>query len=418
MVKVMKVCLITEYFFPEDSGGTPTVLSQLMRYMKDRYNDFEIDIVTSNNLYRRAGGKLAPYEDWTGISIYRVNSPRSNQTSTAIRLLAGSIFSVKAFIKLFSSRQYDLIIVGSNPPSAPFVGHWLSKRFNIPYCYLVHDLYPDIAVALGALRKNSKITQFTKMYQRKWLCDARKIMVLGRCMRDHLISEYQLPEERIKVITSWCDPNDIIPLSKDTEFRLKHGLTGFLVVYAGNIGRSQGLDTVLDAAKHLRASLRAIQFALVGKGDAWDKLSARIADEGLTNVHLLPAVPPCKYPEVLASADVSLVSLDPSLEGLAVPSKSYNILSSGRPLIALMSEKCEVARMVVEYNCGIQVDHGNSQQLVEVLLNLSKNPLSGIQMGRNARIALEEHFTIEHIAGQFYDLFQDIAQQQQTSLTI
>lgn len=404
----MKICLITEYFYPEDSGGTPTVLSQLMRYMKDHYKDLEIDVVTSNNLYRSAHGKLQVFEDWKGIRIYRLNSPRSNQPSTVVRLIAGAVFSTMALTKLFFRRKYDLVVVGTNPPSSPIVGRWLWKRFGIPYCYLIHDLYPDIAIGVGALGRNSNIARISRAYQRIWLHDARAIVVLGRCMHDYIITEYQVPTERINVITSWCDPNEIMPMPKETKFREKHGIYGYLVIYAGNLGRSQGLDMVLDAAKLLRKSYPAIQFVLIGKGDAWDHISSRITDEKIINVHILPGVPVGEYPEVLASADVSLVSLEPSMEGLAVPSKSYNILSSGRPLVALMSECNEISRMVIEHGCGIQVSHGQISKLVKVIIKLYTEPKLRNQMGLNSRAALVAHYTIDHTAKKFWHLFQKI----------
>jgi glycosyltransferase involved in cell wall biosynthesis len=412
----MKICLITEYFYPEDSGGSPTLLSQLMRYLKDHFDDLEVDVVTSNNLYRRTGGKLPASEDWNGVQIYRVNSPRSNQSSTAMRLLAGCVFSAKALTKLFATRKYDLVLVGTNPPTAPLVGRWLWQRYGTPYCYLVHDLYPDIAIGLGALRRESNIAHIAKECQRTWLRDASAVVVLGRCMREYISTAYQVPKERISVMTNWCDPRDIIPMPKETAFRAKHGLTGFLVVYAGSIGRSQGLDTVLDAAKLLQTSHPTIHFALIGSGDAWKGLLARIADERLRNIQLLPAVPNGEYSEVLASADASLVSLDTSMDGLAVPSKSYNILSSGRPLIALMSAASEVSRMVVEHHCGVQVDQGNAEQLAAVIAGLFTNPAQGIQMGRNGRAALEQHYTIERIAEQYGQLLQEVALRQQTRL--
>lgn len=405
----MKICLITEYFYPEDSGGTPTVLSQLMRYMKDHYDDLEIDVVTSNNLYRKAGGKLSAFEDWDNIKISRVNSPRSNQFSIRLRLLAGCVFALQALLKLFFARKYDLIFLGSNPPVAPMVGRWIWNLYGIPYCYLVHDLYPDIAIGLGALDRKSKVARIAKTHQRRWLHDARAVIVLGRCMKEYLRREYQLPNECIEVITSWCDPNEIIPASKATNFRIKHSLTGFLVIYAGNMGRSQGLDTVLDAAKLLQESYPEIQFVLVGEGDVVEILSARKIEDKLNNVHILPAVSKAEYPEVLASSDVSLVSLDHSLEGLAVPSKSYNILSSGRPLIALMSNNCEISYMIAEHHCGVQVDPGDAEQLAEIIASLSTNPAQVMTMGSNARTALEKYYCIEHVSVLYWNLFHDIS---------
>lgn len=407
----MKICLITEYFYPEDSGGTPTALSQLMRYMKDHYSNFEIDVITSNNLYRRAGGKLPKFEDWDGIRILRVNSPRSNRPSTALRLLTGCIFSAKGLGKLFTASHYDLIVVSTNPPSAPILGKWLRQRYGTPYCYLIHDLYPDIAIGLGALGRGSGIARFAKRWQHNWLHGASSIAVLGRCMRERLVSEYGVPRDKIEVITSWCDSTAIVPMSKETAFRATHGLTGFLVIYAGNIGHSQGLGAVVDAAKLLQTSNPDITFVLVGVGDAWNELAERVSYERISNIRLIPAVPATEYPEVLASADVSLVSLAPDMEGLAVPSKSYNILSSGRPMIAIMGKSSEIAQMINECNCGVQVDHGDAEQLAEAVTRLYGSPELLHQMSDNARSALVGHYSIEHIAEKFHCLFQITASQ-------
>ncbi len=406
----MKICLVTEYFYPEDGGGTPTVLSQLMRYLKDHYADLEIDVLTSNNLYRRAGGKLAAYEDWDGVQITRVNVPRSNQPSTARRLLAGCVFAGAGLVRLFNSRQYDALLVGTNPPAAPMIGQWLSKRFDIPYAYLVHDLYPDIAVAMGALGAESRIARVAHQWQRGWLHDARRVYVLGRCMADHLVQAYALPAERIDVLPSWADADAVPVLPRESRFRARHGLTGFLVLYGGNLGHSQGLGGVLDAAKLTAATHPNVTYVLVGKGEAQEALAARVDTEGLTNVRLFPAVPPAEYPDLLATADVALVSLDPKLAGLAVPSKFYSLLASGRPIVGMVAPDSEIARVLTEFDCGIRVAEGNAQALADAALRLHDTPALAAAMGTRARQALEGHFTLAAIAERYYACLTALAE--------
>lgn len=397
----MKICLVTEYFYPEDTGGTPTVLSQLMRHLKDTYADLEIDVVTSNNLYRRAGGKLAAYEDWQGVRIHRLNVPRSNQPSTAKRLLAGCVFAGAGLLRLFNARQYDALLVGTNPPAAPMIGQWLTKRYGIPYAYLIHDLYPDIAVSMGVLGEGSRIARSAHHWQRGWLHDARQVYVLGRCMRDHLVRAYDLPAERIEVLPNWADADAVPVLPTASRFRARHSLSGFLVLYGGNIGHSQGLGSVLDAAKLTAATHPDITYVIVGGGEAKAVLEARVQAEGLANVRLFPAVPPEEYPDLLATADVALVSLDPKLAGLAVPSKFYSLLASGRPVIGLVAADSEIARVLAEHDCGVRVAEGNAADLAAAAVRLRDDGALAAAMGARARQALEAYFTLPAIAERY-----------------
>ena len=109
----MRICSITEYFYPDATGGTPAVLSELTRYLLDTYLDLHIDVITSCNSYRSAKVRCERFQEWNGINIYRVKCPRSNRPSTALRLLTGVLFPVAG---LDYTKEK---IWGTNPPSAP-----------------------------------------------------------------------------------------------------------------------------------------------------------------------------------------------------------------------------------------------------------------------------------------------------------
>lgn len=115
----MRICILSEYFHPDNTGGTPTVLSNLARYLKDQHPDLQIDVLASRNLYRGAGGPLPAYENWDGIKILRLRAPKSNRPSTALRLAAGMVFTLTAFRKLNQRPRYDLLFVVTNPPPCP-----------------------------------------------------------------------------------------------------------------------------------------------------------------------------------------------------------------------------------------------------------------------------------------------------------
>jgi colanic acid biosynthesis glycosyl transferase WcaI len=404
----MKICLISEYFYPDNAGGTPTVLSNLARHLKDHYGDVKIDAITSTNLYRGEAQQLSRFENWDGIRIFRLKTPKSNRPSTALRLLAGLMFTAATFSKLLRGPKYDLIFIVTNPPTLPIAAKLFCKMRRTPYVYLIHDLYPDVATALHVLPRESKIATTFHRLQHGWLHSANSVVVIGRCMRDYLVKEYQLPAERIEVITNWSDADEIRPLGKDTEFRRANGLSGFIVLYAGNFGQYQNFDCILDAAKRLQKEDTPINFVFVGAGARREYIADRIKNENLANVRMLPFVPKEHFGDMLASADVSLVTLEPGAEGVGVPSKFYNILASGRPTVALVSPSSEVARVLEEADCGIVVEQGDDVALTEAIASLAHSPANQERLGRNARSVFEAKYTLPQVAKRFHELFSQV----------
>ena len=411
----MRICLISEYFYPDNGGGTGTVLSNLTRHLKDTYGDVEIDVVTSRHLYRAAPGaetSLSSRDNWDGILIERLNTPRPHASNIKKRLLANLRFSLAALRAVIGRRRYDLVLVSTAPPTAPMTAKALLGMTKTPYAYIVYDLFPDVAVALGVLEKESRPARALYKAQRGWLHGAHKTVVLGRCMADHLVATYQLPRQRIEVIAVGADSRQIEPLPRETKFRATHNLRDFVVLWAGNFGHHQNFDAILDAAALLNdggESGRKITFAFVGDGAKRQYIADRIRNEDIGNARMFPFVPLPQFSDMLASADVSLVALEPGAEGLGVPSKFYNILASGRPTVALVAPGSEVAHVLSENDCGVRVDQDGAQ-LASVIGALANDPARAVRMGENARRACEEKYSMTRVASQFYDVLSSVAQ--------
>ncbi len=403
----MRICILNEFFHPDTTGGTGTVLSNLARTLRDNYpDDVEIDVVTSRYQYR-GNKRLAPFENWRGIPIRRLLTPRASQSSTALRLAVNVLFSAFTFLRLMVGKKYDLILVGTAPPPLAMAAHWIKRLRGTPYIYVIYDLEPDRAVSMKVLAPTNPLVKIVAKRQLSWLRASSKAIVLGRCMRDHLRANYKLPASQIGVIPIGADPEEVNPRGKDTRFRAEQAIDGFIVLYSGNFGRYHNFDTILDAAKQLQADQKNISFVLVGSGHQNDYIAGRIKNEQIDNVKMFPFVPKEDYADLLASCDVSLVTLEPGMEGLCVPSKFYNILAAGRPTVAIMSPRCEVAQVIMEADCGVQVNQGNTAQLVQVLTELSESPEQVEQMGKNARRALVQNFTSIHVAEQYYRVFAE-----------
>ena len=410
----MRICVLSEYFYPDNSGGTSPVMSGLVRHLKDHYKDLEIDVITSRNLFRGYASPPPESENWGGISIRRIASPPPAKDSTRRRLLSNVLFTNAVLRTLITNRRkYDLVLVVTAPPVLPMAARAYRALTGTPYVYLVHDLFLDMALAMNILKDGGRSTRAMRNVQRKWFDAASRVVVLGRCMRDYVASRYAVEAEKIEIIPIPANLQQIQVRNHRTHFRQQHDLDGFVVLYAGNFARYQDFDTLLDAAARLR-DRSDITLVFVGEGAKREYIAERIENENLTNVRLLPFVPADQLNDMLASASVSLVTLEKEIAGLAVPSKFYNILASGRPTVAVVNAQSEVGYIVKETGCGVQVDPEDSANLDKVLRELADDPARLIQMGINARAICEARFSREHICQQFYQVFQEVVSSRKT----
>ncbi len=404
----MRICIINEFFHPDSSGGTGTVLSSLVRHLSEQYPDVSVEVITTRSLYRDEEQVLARHEWWNGVQIFRIGVPRPRNARMMPRLSAGLLFSLGALLKLARRPRYDCVLVTTAPPTLPLatqLGRWITRA---PYIYIIYDLFPDVPVALGTLASQGRIARVCRRFQGRWLRSASKVVVLGRCMRDHLTAQYGLAVEKMEVIPIWSD-HSAQPLGTRTKFRHEHGLSGPVVLYAGNFGQCQDFDTLLDAAREMRQRKAPGTWVFVGAGDKKEHIERRIEEEKLSNVRMFPFVPQEEFADLLASADISLVTLEPGAEGLGVPSKFYNILASGRATVAVVSRGSEVARVLEEENCGVVVAHGDVAHLAATISSLAADTPRRHRMGQAARQAFESQYTIERAGQRFHNLLLQVA---------
>lgn len=401
----MKVCLLTQYFHPDTSGSSPTFISELIHQLVREDPDLQVDVITSRGMYREEAW-LPVKEVWDGIRIHRIGLPTGQGRSMPIRLLTGVLFTLAGLFRILFSPRYDLLFVTTNPPPSPLAAWLIYRLQGTPYLYLIWDLYPDVPARLEMLNSKSTIFRLTRALQKAWLHSAKQVVVIGRCIQGYLHREYQVPLQRISVIQHWADPG-LYPLRQTSLFAARNSLYGFSVLYAGNIGHAQDLDIVLDAASQMKGRHPDLHILIVGNGAGVPAICKRIEQDGLTNVTRFPSVPRSDYPDLLVAAGVCLVSLAPDLDGLAVPSKFYGILAAGKPVIALVQDSCEIAKVLKERDCGIQVSPGNMEGLITAIEFLKTHPEAALRMGSNARAALESLYTLPVLADRFRSLITE-----------
>ena len=317
-----------------------------------------------------------------------------------LRLFFGAVFSLAALLELLRRKRYDMIFIVTNPPALAGAAWLYYKITGVRYLYLVHDLYPDIAVAMGKLKAESMPVRAFRRLQRLWLTDAGRVVVLGRCMKRHLLNIYRLKSDVVTVIPSWGATEVIGHANTTNDFRRNLEFSGAVALYAGNFSEYSKIELFLAAAYLLR-NRPDLLFVLIGDGSQRAAIEREVAEMQLANVRLLPRVPREMMGQMLAGCDIALLSLDERMLGLGVPSKLYTILAAGRAVLAVVPEGSEVALVLEEERCGINAANGSPPQIAAELTELidAKDRLR--TFGMNAKRAFIEKYAIENACVQF-----------------
>lgn len=388
-----RLLLVSEYFWP-DQASTGRLLGELMACLKREYEDWTIDVLTSRRVYRGVSPeKLPKTEVWQGIRISRLASLRSGVDSFARRALSDLVFSARAALHA-AVAHHNVIVVVTNPPLMPLLVALLAGLSRKRFLYIIHDLYPDVPVALGLWRADGLVAGVTRTLQRYALRKARRVVVLGRCMREHLVSAYGVEPKKVEVIPNWAT----VPVAPGP--RRGGSRSEFNVVYSGNLGQFQDFETILGAAELLRDH-PAVRFHIVGGGARARWLEAEVGRRGLSNVTLRPFLPDAEFHWMLLHAHLGLVTLEPNMEGLGVPSKTYNLLAMGVPLLAILGERSEVARIIAEYGVGYRVDRGDRAALAGCILDAYSNPAKWAEMSSRALAYAQAEATLHRAANQY-----------------
>jgi len=392
----MKVTVVSQYFYPEETS-TAELLFDLSRALVRR--GVKVCAIAALPAYHGAG--KAPREEVVnGVHIHRVWGTQANKNTKMGRALNTSTFSLSVALFVLLDREKSPLLIVTCPPQAIWIGLLARVVCGRRFILLMHDVYPDIAVALRALSPLSPITWLWRILNRRAFGCASSIITLGRCMRERVAG--YLPSgqrDKLVVIPNWSPGTDVRPMQKSKNPLIAElGLRGkFVVQYSGNIGLVHEIHTVLAAAEKLIGS--DVHFLFIGTGGQRE-LVAKAARQ-LRNVTLLPFQSRSALPISITACDVGLVTLKRGVEGLCVPSKVYRIMAAGKPVIAVMDVRTEVAETVRSALCGFVCPPGEPDHLVKVLRHLARSPGVVARLGRAARKAYERAFTVDKIADQY-----------------
>jgi glycosyltransferase involved in cell wall biosynthesis len=398
------VLILSQYMYPEQNS-TGGLLTSLAVGLAEQ--GFNVTAYSAQPTYYERGEEVSRHLVYKGVRIERMRNTRFGRSRLILRAIDGLTFALSTAVRLLRSPAHWIVFAVTNPPFLPVIAA-IRRRFgNGQFFLLVHDVYPEAAVQLKTIRAGGLIHRTWMRVDRFTLSQADRVIVLGEDMREVLARK--LPsnqQDKVVVIQNWADGDAVVPKDKTSSVNARQNalVEPFVVQYSGNVGLSQGLEVVLDAADLLRGE--DVVFTIVGQGVVLARLKAAAAERGLSSIRFLSRAPDAELADSLAACDAALVPLSAGMEGLSVPSKYYVVLASGRPVLAMMNVGSEVARSVVENDCGIVVGPGDADGLRRAILRLKADRALLSRLGQNARRAFEQRYTRRRALEEYSSLLE------------
>ena len=404
----MQITVLCPHFAP-DTAPTGEVMTRLVKELAARGH--RLHVVTSLPWYQ----DHAVAHGWGRRLIRRENTPwgritrihpfaSADKTNLVMRAAAFAMFTAASTLAAMFTRRCDVVLSMSPPLTLGPAGWLVGLRMRRPVVFNIQDVYPDAAVEVGALT-NRRVITLLGWLERFSYARAGAVTVLSEDLKENLAGRVSDPA-KVRVIPNFVDTETITPGPRLNGYREQYGLGDEMVVmYAGNVGYSQPLELIVEAARRL-GHRDDVRFVINGEGSRRGEIEALVA--GMNNVVLAPFQPKERLVEVLAAGDVHLVLLKPGLAKVSVPSKMYSILAAGRPVLASVDLGTEVDRVLSGSGAGWAVAAGDVDGFVGAIEKVLDDP-DGARMAGAAGRAFAQTWLSPGAAAEAYEeLFSEL----------
>ena len=391
----MRITMLGINYWPEETG---IAVFNTGRCQYLAAQGHEVTMVTGFPYYPRwrvapeYRGRLVTREWHHDVEIRRSWLYVPRRVTTLRRVLHEASFIASATARAALGPRPDLLVTVSPPLGLALSSVLLGRLWGVPYVFHVPDLQPDAAVDLGML-PTGRLVRLLYAVERLAYRRAALISTLTRAMQQRIIDK-GIPPSRVTLFPDWADPSLFtLPITGGGGAARRAFDLGerFVVLHAGNMGVKQGLDVVLDAASRTR-DRGDIVYLLVGDGAARPALEARAAAAGLGNLRFLPLQPDPVFRDLLAAADLTLVTQQAVVADIVFPSKVLTLLAAAKPVVASLNASSEVARVIVEARAGLVTPAEDAAALVDAVRALRDDPERRSQMATDGRAYARAHW--------------------------
>jgi colanic acid biosynthesis glycosyl transferase WcaI len=386
-----RLWVISEVYYPEETS-TGYYLTAIAEGLAD---EFDVRVLCGQPNYSIRGTIAPKREIHNNTEIFRAAGTRLNKNVIPFRVINMLTLGLSMLYHgLRRFRRGDRVMVVTTPPNLPFVTAIAGLIRGANYTLLIHDSYPEILIAVNKLKAKSFVVRVIDFLNRWLYKHTRQIIVVGRDMQELAANKAGGLNPRISVIPNWAEIEDVQPRQRSENRLLSElGLADKLVIlHAGNIGHPTDVETLLECLARMPGDDR-FHFIFIGSGVKRPIIQSAI-NRGLKNLTLLDPRPRSEQIEFLNACDVGFVSLVPNMRGAAMPSKTYNIMAAGKPILALTDPRSELAMVIDEDRIGWHLLPGNADELKAVLEDIYDSREKLCEMGWRARRSAEEKYAL------------------------
>lgn len=391
----MRYWIVSELFYPEEVST-----GYVMTRIAEKINESEsVGVICGPSGYQSEILK-AKYELSESIQVKRVDVPRFNKNSLLLRILSFFILTVGiAFKILIHVKKSDKLVLVTNPPTLLPVTAFLKVLKGFHFVIIVHDVFPENAVAGGMINNKSVLYKFLLSIFNWSYRVADRLIVVGSDMKD-LFNEKVGTKKPISVITNWADHKDIFPMesSRFSENYRSESKNKILIQFAGNIGRVQGLEQLFRLLGKIKNP--SWYLVLIGDGAQKELLEVMVKEMDISSIQFLPSRSRDEQNEFLNACDLGLVTLSPGMFGLGVPSKVYNIFSAGKPVLYIGDRNAEISRCIHENDVGWTFSWDEEGAIIDFFEKIhqitSEIPSKGVNARRLTEKSFSKDIILEH----------------------
>jgi len=302
------------------------------------------------------------------------------RSSSLKRLLTWMLFWFQSWYYIFLKYRESKLYFVSNPPLNTFSANWTKRGF----AFLIYDIYPDALVKNGIISEKSWLFTTWMNVNQKVYKKGKRLFTLSKGMKKAM-NLLESDKDKMEVVPVWTNNQFFKAIEKkDNAFikqeQLEHK---FIISYSGNLGKTHPVDKLIDLAEHL-VDQKDICVLIIGEGDRKKQLLERQAQLRLPNLKILDFQPTAFFPHVLAAADIGVVTLEANAADLSVPSKTYNLMSAGKPILSIAKDSSELAQLVSNNAIGSNFDEGDIEGMRNFILSLKNDKKRYEEICQNA----------------------------------
>lgn len=404
----LRLIVLCPHFAP-DIAPTGVVMTRIVEELARRGH--ELHVITAVPWYREHRVEPGFETKWWSVerttwgTITRVNPfPGKSKSNIFRRAIGFVLFSVLVGIRGLRAGGKGPVdgVLAMSPPLTLGVTGWLVRVVRGGrLVFNIQDVFPDAAIETGAI-SNPAIVALARWLEKFSYRRSDFVVLLSEDLADNVRTKLgRRDRHRVQVIPNFVDTQAITPSSRNNVYRSELAISDEpVVMYAGNVGYSQSLDLMIDAAK----AMPEVIFVVNGDGSARPSLEQRA--QGLGNVRFVDYQPIERLNEVLAAADVHVVPLRKGLAKVSVPSKSYSVLAAGRALLAAIDPGTEIPRLLSASGGGVAVAPDDPAAFIGALREMLADRDRLAAMGRGGREWVERHVSPSGVASAYESLFR------------